>query len=235
MSDSIAKLIDHALLHPTMSDDEIRSGCELAKRLDVATVCVKPYAIPLAASVLKDTEVGVGTVIGFPHGSPPTEVKVAEANWAIQSGATELDMVVNVGKVIQGDWDFVRQDIRAVVNAGHSGNARVKVIFETDFVTEAAAKRMLCEICCEEKADWVKTSTGFGFTKQSGGYSYTGATESDVSLMVAVCGDRCQVKASGGIRSYEDAIKFRDLGCTRLGTSASETIVAGQGSDSTSY
>ncbi len=235
MSQSIAKLIDHALLHPTMTDEQIRAGCELARNLEVATVCVKPYAVPLAASLLAGCDVGVGTVIGFPHGSHPTDAKIAEAQWAIQNGASELDMVVNVGKVLQADWDFVQQDIAAVVDVGHNNETLVKVIFETDYVTDRDAKVKLCEICCEVGADWVKTSTGFGFTKGAQGYSYVGATVEDVELMIDVCAGRCQVKASGGIRSYDDAVKFRDLGCSRLGTSASQAIVAGQGSDATSY
>ena len=135
MSDSlsIAQLIDHALLHPTMTDQEIREGCELAARLGVKSVCVKPYAVPLAVDTLKGTRTLVGTVIGFPHGSQPTQIKVAEAEWALAAGAVELDMVVNIGKVLQGDWEFVRRDIEAVAQAAHRQGALLKVIFETDY------------------------------------------------------------------------------------------------------
>jgi deoxyribose-phosphate aldolase len=236
MTDSIAKLIDHAILHPTLTDQQIVAGCELAKQLSVASVCVKPYTVELAAKTLRDCDVGVGTVIGFPHGSNSTEIKVAESNWALDRGATELDMVVNIGKVRQADWDFVQKDIAAVVNAGHNRNAIVKVIFETDFVTEREDKIKLCHICEAVAADFVKTSTGFGFVKgPDGNYNYAGASVSDVILMRETCSPNVQVKASGGIRSYEDATRFRDLGCTRLGTSASAAIVEGQGVDVTSY
>ncbi len=236
MSQSICQLIDHALLHPTMTDAELVAGCELADRLQVATVCVKPYAVHLAAQTLRDSQVGVGTVIGFPHGSQASAVKAAEANRALMDGATELDMVVNVGKVLQGDWDFVREDIQSVVEVGHAKNAIVKVIFETDYVTADDMKIRLCEISEEAGADYVKTSTGFGFVKQSSGdLNYVGATESDVKLMRQTCSDKVGVKASGGIRSYEDALKFKELGCARLGTSASEAIASGEGSDAESY
>lgn len=232
----IAKLIDHALLHPTLKDAELRTGCETAKRLDVASVCVKPYAIKLAADVLKDSDVRVGTVIGFPHGSNASEVKAFEAQVACRDGAVELDMVVNVGKVLEGDWKYVRSDIEAVFKVARESHAILKVIFETDYVTEEADKVRLCEICDELGVDYVKTSTGFGFVKQAGGgYGYRGATAEDIALMRAACSDAVGVKASGGIRTYEDAAKMRDLGATRLGASASETIVTGEKSGQEGY
>ncbi|MEZ6095044.1 MAG: deoxyribose-phosphate aldolase [Pirellulaceae bacterium] len=232
----VERLIDHALLHPTMTDDEIRAGCELAKRLNLKSVCVKPYSIPLAVSVLRDSETLVGTVIGFPHGSSPTEIKVAESNWAMDHGATELDMVVNIGKAKQGDWKFVSQDIAAVVNAAHSRNVIVKVIFETDYLTDTATKQKLCEICEQVGADFVKTSTGFGFVKvASGDYNYVGATEQDIELMRKSCSDKVGVKASGGVRDFEQASRLVELGASRLGTSASEAIVNRSGKDAKSY
>ena len=231
----ISSLLDHALLHPTLTDDELRAGCELARELQAATVCVKPYAVQLAVEVLQGSETSVGTVIGFPHGSNATEIKAIEAELACRNGATEVDMVVNVGKVLQGDWDFVLNDIAAVTGVARNHEAIVKVIFETDFVTDDDAKRKLCQICEEVGVDFVKTSTGFGFTKQDGSYNYTGATAEDIKLMRATCGDSVGVKASGGIRSFEDAAKFRELGATRLGTSASKAIVEGAGTDDSSY
>lgn len=229
MHDSIARLIDHALLHPTLSDDDIRAGCQVADRLAVATVCVKPYAIPIAVSALRNSPVGVGTVIGFPHGSHATEIKVREADWACEQGAVELDMVVNIGKALQHDWDFVTRDIDAVLAIARRHSAILKVIFETDLVTSPDDKRTLCRRCTDLGVDFVKTSTGFGFVKSPhGGYDYAGATVDDVRLMRECCGPAVQVKASGGIRNYADACRFRDLGATRLGTSASETIVAGE-------
>lgn len=240
MSDSfsnrqIAQAIDHALLHPTMQDQEIVAGCRLAAQLQLRSVCVKPYAIPLAAETLRGTEVAVGTVIGFPHGSAPTAIKAAEADWACRAGAVELDMVVNVGRVLQNEWGFVRSDIEAVRQISRQHGAILKVIFETDFVTSDADKQRLCEICVELGVDFTKTSTGFGFRKLGAGYDYVGATEADIRLMVAACGSKVQVKASGGIRNRQDAVKFLALGCTRLGTSASATILQDAGNDQQSY
>lgn len=236
MSDGIANLLDHSLLHPTLSDEEIRQGCELAKKLGVATVCVKPFAVELAAQVLAGSKVGVGTVIGFPHGSHATETKAFEAELACQHGAVELDMVVNVGKVLQQDWDYVARDLQVVVDIGHAHDALVKVIFETDFVQDDALKIKLCQICEEVGADFVKTSTGFGFVKRpDGNFNYTGATEHDVKLMIENCPGGLEVKASGGVRTYQDACKMRDLGAKRLGTSASQAIIAGEGSGAEGY
>lgn len=231
----IARTLDHALLHPTMTDQEIRTGCELAGRLQCATVCVKPYAIALACDVLKGTQTGVGTVIGFPSGSHPSAAKAFEAQWACDQGAVELDMVVNVGKVLQSDWAYLQDDIAAVLTVARENDALLKVIFETDYVTDVDAKKKLCQICDQLKVDFVKTSTGFGFTKSSGGYNYVGATAEDIQLMRSTCGPEVQVKASGGIRNRADAIKFIQLGCTRLGTSASEAILKSDETDSKSY
>ncbi len=233
---SLAKLIDHALLHPTLRDAELREGCQTAARLNVATVCVKPYAVARAAELLADSSVGVGTVIGFPHGSNASEVKAFEAQVACRDGAVELDMVVNIGKVLDEDWQYVRDDIQAVLKVAREHQAVLKVIFETDFVTSDSLKSRLCEICDELGVDYVKTSTGFGFTKQpQGGYDYIGATEHDVALMRRVCSDRVGVKASGGVRTYEEAVKMRDLGATRLGSSSSEAIVNGEQSQQEGY
>lgn len=232
----IARLIDHALLHPTMTDEELRQGCLNAARLGVISVCVKPYAVPLAAQVLEGTRTAVGTVIGFPHGSQPPEIKLAEAEWAMTAGAVELDMVVNIGKVLQGDWGFVQSEIAAIAEAAHRRGALLKVIFETDYVTKDEDKKKLCEVCEAAGADFVKTSTGFGFVKlPSGDYNYQGATEHDIELMRASCSGRVGVKASGGVRSYEQAAAFCKLGATRLGTSASAAIISGAGQDSSSY
>lgn len=234
LNEPIARLIDHALLHPTMTDDEIRNGCELAKRLNLKSVCVKPYAVPLAVSVLSGSNTAVGTVIGFPHGSNPTPIKVAETIWAMDHGATELDMVINVGKALQGDWGFVENDIRAVVEMAHARGALVKVIFETDFVRSDECKRRLCQVSENAGADFVKTSTGFGFVKQTNGdFNYVGATPADIELMRANCS--IGVKASGGVRDFAQAMAFCNCGATRLGTSASELIVLGEGSNSESY
>ncbi|REK09994.1 MAG: deoxyribose-phosphate aldolase [Planctomycetota bacterium] len=230
MPDSIARLIDHALLHPTLTDEQLREGCQMALGLELASVCIKPYAVPLAAKLLAGSPVAVCTVIGFPHGSVSTDVKRFEAEWACRQGATELDMVVNVGKVLSGDWDFVADDIRAVVDAAHQNGALAKVIFENEFLPGDEPKIELCRICSRVGADFVKTSTGFGFVKRAeGGMGAIGATEHDLKLMRAHADPKVGVKASGGVRTYQDALRVVELGATRIGTSSSEAIVAGQG------
>jgi deoxyribose-phosphate aldolase len=222
----LAGMIDHALLHPTMTDAELRSGCELAARYGVASVCIKPYAVKSAIDLLQGSGVAVGTVIGFPHGSNATEVKRYETAMACHDGATEIDMVINVGKALGGDFDFVEGDIRAVVEEAHRHGALVKVILETDFLGDDKIKIRLCEICGKTNADFVKTSTGFGFVKQAnGGYNYQGATAHDLALMRAHSPATVQVKASGGIRNLDDLILARDLGATRCGTSATAALL----------
>ncbi len=224
---SIARHIDHSLLHPTLTDEQIRQGCRLARRLEVASVCVQPAAVPLAAEELAGSPVAVGTVVGFPQGAHATATKVYEAELACRQGATELDMVIHIGKALSGHWDYVAQDIREVVQAAHAREALVKVIFENDFLPSDEIKIRLCRICEEAGADYVKTSTGFGFVKQPDGhYAYRGATEHDVQLMRAHCSPRVKVKAAGGIRTYEQARRFVQLGAERIGASATETIVA---------
>lgn len=226
MTSSIARTIDHAVLHPAQTDADLREACRMGMALEVATICVKPYMVPLAAELLASAPVGVSTVIGFPHGSAPTGIKVAEATWAGKHGATELDMVVNLGHVIGGDWDQVAADIRAVVAAGHEQEAATKVIFETGLLPDDAAKIRLCEISEQAGAAFVKTSTGFGFVKQpDGSVRATGATEHDVQLLRRHCSERVGVKASGGVRTYAAAVRMVQLGATRLGTSSTEAIV----------
>jgi deoxyribose-phosphate aldolase len=183
----------------------------------------------MAAEILSGSHVQVGTVIGFPHGSNLTEVKVYEARLACQQGANELDMVVNLGKVLSGDWEYVERDIRAVVEVAHAHGAITKVIFENDYLPSDDLKIRLCEICERAGAEFVKTSTGFGFVKQkSGDYNYKGATPHDLKLMREHCGPAVQVKAAGGVRTFEEAARVRDLGVTRIGASATESIVAGE-------
>jgi len=232
----LVSLIDHAILHPTASGSDLEQGCSLADELGVATVCVKPYWVSVAAGLLAQSNVGVGTVIGFPHGSNHSSVKAAEASQACDDGACELDMVVNVGRVLEGDWNSVQQDIAAVCQVARQREALLKVIFETDFVTVDEDKVRLCQVCTEIGVDFVKTSTGFGYTRRDeGGYAYRGATEHDVQLMAASVGPSVQVKASGGIRSYQDALRMVQLGATRLGTSASAEIAREQGTSESSY
>jgi deoxyribose-phosphate aldolase len=229
MPQSIARLIDHSLLHPTMTEKQLREGCQLARRLHVASVCIKPYAVPLATELLSGSDVAVCTVIGFPHGSNATVTKVFEAHLACQQGAVELDMVVNVGRVLDRDWPFVESDILAVVEAAHQDGALVKVIFENEFLPSDDLKIELCRICSEVRADFVKTSTGFGFvTRSGGGFATLGATDHDLRLMRAHAAPEVGLKAAGGVRNYEDAMRVVGLGATRIGTSSTATIVEGQ-------
>lgn len=222
----IAKMIDHSILQPTYTDADLKKNCEIAKKYNVASVCVKPYAVKAAAKLLKGSDVLVGCVIGFPHGNSSIEVKEFEAKQACKDGATEIDMVVNIGKVLSEDWDYVEKEIKAVTRVCHKKDAIIKVIFETDFLTEDKHKIKLCEICSKVKADFVKTSTGYGFVKGSDGkYSYTGANEHDIKLMRAHSDTKVQVKASGGVRTLDDLLKFKALGVTRIGATATETMI----------
>ncbi|MCP3930061.1 MAG: deoxyribose-phosphate aldolase [Bacteroidetes bacterium] len=222
----LAKMIDHSLLHPTMTDEVLVQECQVAKKYNIASVCIKPYAIPLAVKELKDSDVLVGTVIGFPHGNSSIEVKVLETEQAILAGATEIDMVVNIGKVLGGDWEFVEKEIKAVVNATHKNGAILKVIFENDFLPENHFKIKLCEICSKLKVDFVKTSTGYGMVKGSDGkYSYKGATESDLKLMRKYSSPEVQVKAAGGVRTLDDLLKVKSWGVSRVGATATIAIL----------
>ncbi len=229
----LAKMIDHSLLHPTMTDEEMEAGCRLAAKYDVASVCIKPYAVKRAVELLQGANVKVGAVIGFPHGNSCTESKRYETELACRDGAVEIDMVINIGKAFSGDWKYVEQDVKAVCDEAHLHQAKVKVIFENDYLTGGGAelssddfKRRLCEICERAGADWVKTSSGFGFVKQPDGcYSYKGATEHDLTLMRASCSPKVQVKAAGGVRDLDSLIKVRDLGGTRCGATATAAML----------
>jgi len=221
----LAKMIDHSLLHPTMTDDEVRRGCELARKYDVATACVKPYSIPLAKEILAGSDVAVCPVIGFPHGNSTTAIKVTEAEAAARAGGREIDMVINVGKVIGGDWKYVSTEIKAINDAVVSQGAILKVIFENDYLNEAQIIR-LCEICSEIGVAFVKTSTGYGFVKQENGmYSYKGATVAHLKLMRQHCPPSVQIKAAGGVRSLDDLLLVRSLGVSRIGATATQAIL----------
>ncbi len=230
----LAGMIDHSLLHPALSDAELEAGCQLAAREGVASVCVKPYAVAQAAHWLKGSSVRVGCVVGFPHGSNATPIKQLETEQACRDGAVEIDMVLNLGKAMSGDWDYVEQDIRAVCKAAHNLGAKVKVILENDFLAQGGAgldasalKTKLCRLAQSAGADWVKTSTGFGYVKQpNGDFNYRGATEADLVLMRQSVQDPVQVKAAGGVRDLAGLLRVRELGCTRLGTSATQSILA---------
>jgi deoxyribose-phosphate aldolase len=224
--EELAKMIDHSLLHPTMTDRELEDGCKLAAKYGVASVCIKPYAVKRAAELLRGSGVNVGCVIGFPHGNSCTESKRYETELACRDGAVEIDMVVNAGKALGGDWDYVERDVKAVCDEAHQHSAKVKVIFENDFMPDDAIKIKLCQVCERAGADWVKTSTGYGFVKQKdGNYNYKGATEHDLALMRANVSAKVQVKAAGGVRDLDGLIKVRDLGATRCGATATAAML----------
>jgi len=211
----LAKMIDHSLLQPTLTDEELEHGLRLALDYNVATVCIKPYYLARAAHVLQQSTVAPSTTIGFPHGGHTTAVKVAEARQALQDGAKELDMVVNIGKVLSGDWAYVREDIAAVVEVAHGTGAIVKVIFENCHLNNEQKIR-LCEICGEVRADFVKTSTGYGTA---------GATVEDIRLMRRHAPPHVQVKAAGGVRTLDALLAVREAGATRCGATATAVIL----------
>jgi deoxyribose-phosphate aldolase len=211
----IAKMIDHSLLNPTLTDRELEQGCQLALEYDAASVCIMPYYLKRCAEILKGSLVNASTTIGFPHGGHTTAVKLAEAKQALGDGGQELDMVVNISKVLSGDWDYVRNDIKAVIDAAHQQGQKVKVIFENCYLTDEH-KIKLCEICGALGADWVKTSTGYG----SGG-----ATMEDLKLMRQHSPSRVEVKAAGGVRTLDKLLEVRAVGVTRVGASRTKDIL----------
>jgi deoxyribose-phosphate aldolase len=212
---TIAKRIDHSLLGPTMTEAELEDGCRLAADYEVASVCIKPFAVPMAAKILAGTGVQVGTTIGFPHGGHSTAIKVLESRRAVDDGATELDMVINIGQAIGGHWSAVHDDIAAVTDLAHQYRAIVKVIFENCYLNDDQKAR-LCQICGEVNADFVKTSTGYGTG---------GATKDDILLMRKSSPSHVKVKAAGGMRDLDSAIAFAELGCERLGLSRTADIL----------
>lgn len=221
----LAKMIDHSLLHPTMTDEDIRKGCELARRYDVATACVKPYAIPLAKTILAGSDVGVCPVIGFPHGNSATAIKVREAEAAARDGGSEIDMVINIGKALGEDWPYVSAEIKAVNDAVIAKGAILKVIFENDYLQHRHIIK-LCEICSQIGVAFVKTSSGYWFVRQDNGmYSYKGATAAHLKLMRQHCAPSVQIKAAGGVRTLDDLLLVRSLGATRIGASATQAIL----------
>jgi len=205
----IAKMIDHSLLNPTLTARDLEEGCQLALRYDVASVCIMPYYLKRCAEILRRSTVQASTTIGFPHGGHTTAVKVAETKQALADGGQELDMVVNISKVLSGDWDYVRADLAAVIEVTHQAGQKVKVIFENCYLNDEQKIR-LCEICGALGADWVKTSTGYGTG---------GATIEDLKLMRQHAPPQVQVKAAGGVRDLDKLLEVRALGVTRVGAS----------------
>jgi deoxyribose-phosphate aldolase len=206
--EDIAKTIDTSLLNPTMTVEQLEAGCKMAREYNAASACIMPFYLKRCAEILKGSTVKASTTIGFPHGGNTTAIKLAEAKQALADGGEELDMVANISRVLSGDWDYVRDDIKAVVDATHDAGQKVKVIFENCYLNDEQKIR-LCEICAEIKPDWVKTSTGYGTG---------GATIEDLKLMLAHSPADVQVKAAGGIRTLDALIEVKDLGITRVGS-----------------
>jgi deoxyribose-phosphate aldolase len=213
--ETIARMIDHSLLNPVLTDAELESGLELAKKHGTASVCIKPYFVVRAAQVLRGSGVAVGTVVGFPHGGQATAVKLFEAEKAMRDDAGEFDIVVNIGKVLSGDWEYVERDLREVVRACRRGMRRTKVIFENCYLKDEHKIR-LCKISEVVGADFVKTSTGFG---------PSGATDADLRLMRKNVTEKVGVKAAGGIRTFARFVEVMALGVKRVGATATETIL----------
>jgi len=211
----IAKMIDHSLLNPSLTVAELEAGCELARRYDVASVCILPYYVGRSAELLAGTTVQPSTTIGFPHGGHTTAIKLAEADQALKDRATELDMVINISKSRSGDWQYVKREIQLLTEFTHARGAKIKVIFENAYQTNENKIR-LCEICGEVGVDWVKTSTG---------YAPSGATIDDLRLMRKHSPPRVQVKAAGGIRTFEALLEARRIGVTRVGASRTSEML----------
>lgn len=210
-----AKMIDHSLLNPTLTASDLDAGVRLALAYDVASVCIMPFALKRCAEMLRGSTVKASTTIGFPHGGHTTAIKRAEAERALADGCEELDMVVNISQALSGNWDYVRQDIAAVIDVAHAAGQKVKVIFENSYLQDAH-KIELCRICTDLNADWVKTSTGYG----SGG-----ATHADLKLMRQHSGPHVQVKAAGGVRDLDALLAVRALGVSRCGASRTREML----------
>jgi deoxyribose-phosphate aldolase len=211
----IAKMIDHSLLRPNLTTQDVIKGCALARKYDVMTVCCTPADVALCRKELAGSDVKVAAVVGFPHGYNTTATKVFEAREAVEAGALELDMVLHIGRLLSGDFDYVRADVKAVVDAAHERGVLVKVILENCYLTDEL-KRTGCRLCDEAGADFVKTSTGFGTG---------GATIEDLLLMRASVSPRVRVKAAGGVRDLDAALRVREAGASRFGATATEAIM----------
>ena len=223
--EDIAGMIDHSLLHPTLTDDQLLEGCETALLYRTASVCIKPYALPIAVSILKDSPVKVGTVVSFPHGNCDTKVKVDEARQAIDDGAQEIDMVINTGKALSENWEFIEYEVNLVLELTREHDVTLKIIFENDFLGEEEIIE-LCKICSDLQVPYVKTSTGYGFVKQPNGfYAYKGATLMDLEIMKEFVKPPTKIKAAGGIRTLDDVLLMRKIGVSRVGTTSTVSIL----------
>lgn len=208
-------MIDHALLNPSLSDEEMEKGCHLARELQVASVCIKPYYLKRCSEILSGGSVAPSTVIGFPHGSNLLRVKIAEAEQAYRDGCLEYDIVINIGKALTGDWQYVKKEIEELTTFVHSKKGLIKVIFENAYMNETQIKR-LCEITAECKCEFAKTSTGF---------ASSGATLDHAKLMISSLPSTVKVKCSGGIQTLAQLLEFKKIGVSRIGTSRTVAIL----------
>jgi len=211
----IAQMIDHSLLNPKFTRQEVEAGCRLADEYQCITVCVKPCDVRVAYSILKDTKVITTSVIGFPHGSNTTEIKVLEARRAIEEGCAEVDMVMNIGRFLSGDYNLVQDDIAAVCEVAHKNRALLKVILENAYLTEDGIIKA-CQICTAAKADFTKSSTG---------YAPYGARIQDLKIMRANTPPSMRVKAAGGVRQLDDALAVRAVGVSRFGCTTTPVML----------
>ena len=212
---ALAKMIDHSLLNPILTKDELDKGCRLGLEYDVASVCIMPFHLHRCAEILKGSKVKASTTVGFPHGGHTTDVKLAEAKKALDDGGEELDMVVNVSAVLSGDYRYVETEIRSIVELVHGSGQKLKVIFENCYLKDEH-KIALCKMCGDLRVDWVKTSTGYGTG---------GATHADLELMRKHSPPHVQVKAAGGIRTLDQLLAVQALGVTRSGASRTAEIL----------
>jgi deoxyribose-phosphate aldolase len=213
--EAVAKMIDHSLLNPALTQRELDAGCQLAVDYDVASVCILPYYLGRCAEILRGSQVKASTTVGFPHGGHTTLVKMAEAKQALDDGGEELDVVCNISKVLSGDFAYVKRELLALTDLVHGRGQKIKVIFENSYLDESQ-KIALCTICGEIGADWAKTSTG---------YSSGGATIDDLKLMRAHCPPHVQIKAAGGVRDLDGLLAVRAVGATRSGASRTRDIL----------
>jgi deoxyribose-phosphate aldolase len=213
--EAVARMIDHSLLSPALTVAELEEGCALAVRYNVASVCIMPYYVRRCAELLAGSMVQPSTTVGFPHGGHSTSIKVAEAGQAIQDGATELDVVINISQARSGNWAYVANEIQKLTDTGHASGTKIKVIFENAY-HDKAAKIRLCEICGDAGVDWVKTSTG---------YAATGATIEDLKLMRKYSPSHVHVKAAGGVRDLDTLLVMKEIGVTRVGATRTPAIL----------
>ena len=224
---TIARMIDHSLLHPTLTGKDIRKGCETAGNLRTASVCVKPYALEEAAIVLKGSDTALGTVVGFPHGGSSVDIKLREIEWSCRKGAAEIDAMLNIGWILGDDWDKVDCEIKSLADVCRKNGVILKLIFETGYLSSPEPKIRLCGLCRKHGVDFAKTSTGYGFLKNPDGtFKATGATLDDLKLMCSHCLPEVQVKAAGGIRTLDQVLAMKELGVTRVGTTSTESLIA---------